>query len=395
MESEHEGVAHPGISVNRGDTLQRIQTQYSTAINVQRPRNIDMVVKSLDRECEYGADTFFYSMVFKTKKGPVVVEGPSVGLAYAIARTWGNCAVEMPPSAIAETDTHYTVTASFVDLENGVTIARSFRKAKPTGYVGQKPDDLERKQDIAFQVAQSKASRNVICSAIPKWLVDRCVKLSKTAVEKGINAEGVVNASQKAVKIFASLGVSEEQLCAKVGRPVSQWTSSDVATLRGDYTAIKGGEVSVHEMFEQATTSAAAGTGPVSVDSLINPAGSGAAEEPEKRKRGRPRKDAQPGDPSAAEVQPELKPEDPQAGQDAAAVGAATTEKPKQYDEAALRARFKAALDTLLPDVPNARTMAFEAAGITQAMVDGKNIPAALVEAAVQYLETTVKSRSK
>jgi hypothetical protein len=392
-----------GVNVNAGKTMQRMQTQYATAIQVQKPRDLDKIVKALDRECEYGADSFFYSMVFKSKKGPSVVEGPSIGLAYAMLRTWGNCAIEMPPSAIEETDTHFMVNPSFVDLENGVTITRAFRQVKDGGGAGR--FDPERKQDIAFQVAQSKASRNVICAGIPRWLVDRCVRLAKEAVEKGINAEGVVNAAQKAVKIFASLGVSEEQIVAKIGRPMSQWTSSDVAGLRGDYSAIKSGEASVADLFP--IQAAPSGTGPLSVDSVLNaqvapaaptkPAPAAdpvAASADDKPKRGRPRK-VVPAEAPAEEPAPAAVVEEPVKVPSAPAPAPSPTPAPAAPSEEDLRARFRSAIQVLSPTMPDAMQRAFAASSITSEMVKAKQIPSALVEKAVLYLEAQVAQLSR
>ena len=69
--------------------VMRSQTQFHTAVAVQRPRNLDKVVAAVLREAEFAGDAFYYSFPMGGKK----IEGPSIGLAMAVAREWSNCAV--------------------------------------------------------------------------------------------------------------------------------------------------------------------------------------------------------------------------------------------------------------------------------------------------------------
>jgi len=42
--------------------LMRSQTQFHTAVAVQRPRNLDKVVAAVLREAEFAGDAFYYSL---------------------------------------------------------------------------------------------------------------------------------------------------------------------------------------------------------------------------------------------------------------------------------------------------------------------------------------------
>lgn len=57
--------------------LMRPQTQFHTAVAVQRPRNLDKVVAAVLREAEFAGDAFSHSFPMGDKK----IEGPSIGLA--------------------------------------------------------------------------------------------------------------------------------------------------------------------------------------------------------------------------------------------------------------------------------------------------------------------------
>jgi hypothetical protein len=143
--------------------LRRSQTQFHTAVMVQRPRNLDKIVAAVLREAEFAGDAFYYSFPMGGKK----IEGPSIGLAMAVAREWGNCAV---PVEYYDTPTEWIFNAHFVDLERGFTVSRVFRKRKGKGAFKKLEDD--RAEDMTFQAAQSRDIRNVVLAGVPRWLTD-------------------------------------------------------------------------------------------------------------------------------------------------------------------------------------------------------------------------------
>jgi hypothetical protein len=257
VETEQVPTVDEGL-LAKGRAIQKVGTPFVTAITVQKPRNLDAVVKALERECEYGGDSFYYSISF----GGARVEGASIGLAQAIAREWGNCAVT---SEVQETDDSFLFLARFVDLERGFQIERAFRQRKDGQVAGR--FDSNRKLDIAFQIGQSKATRNVICNAIPRWLVDRCIEKAKDAVAKKITPEGLEKAKQSIVDAFKKYRVTEAMLVAKLGKPRAEWTTRDIADLTGDGKAIASGEMSVAELFPAESAQPA---GPVTVDAAMN-----------------------------------------------------------------------------------------------------------------------------
>jgi hypothetical protein len=140
--------------------LLRSQTQFHTAVAVQRPHNLDKVVAAVLREAEFAGDAFYYSFPMGGKK----IEGPGIGLAMAMARKWSNCAV---PVEYHETSTEWVFTAHFVDLERGFTVSRVYRKKKGKGAFKKLEDDQA--EDMTFQAAQSRAIRNVVLAGVPRW----------------------------------------------------------------------------------------------------------------------------------------------------------------------------------------------------------------------------------
>lgn len=220
--------------------LMRSQTQFHTAVAVQRPRNLDKVVAAVLREAEFAGDAFYYSFPMGGKK----IEGPSIGLAMAVAREWSNCAV---PVEYYETLTEWVFNAHFVDLERGFTVSRVFRKKKGKGVFKKLEDD--RAEDMTFQAAQSRAIRNVVLAGVPRWLTDQAKERAKDAVLKGINNEGLAVATEKALKFLAGYAITEDRVISVLGKPKHEWASEDIANLRGMASQLKDGQATAEQLF--------------------------------------------------------------------------------------------------------------------------------------------------
>ena len=230
----------PAGTVNPQVPMVRSQTQFHTAVAVQRPRSLDKIVAAVLREAEFAGDAFYYSFPMGGKK----IEGPSIGLAMAVAREWSNCAV---PVEYYETPAEWVFTAHFVDLERGFTVSRVFRKKKGKGVFKKLEDD--RAEDMTFQAAQSRAIRNVVLAGVPRWLTDQAKERAKEAVLKGITKEGLAAATEKALKFLAGYGITEDRVIAVLGKSKSEWTSDDIASLRGMASQLKDGQTTAEQLF--------------------------------------------------------------------------------------------------------------------------------------------------
>ena len=222
--------------------LMRSQTQFHTAMAVQRPRNLDKVVAAVLREAEFAGDAFYYSFPMGGKQ----IEGPSIGLAMAVAREWSNCAV---PVEYYETPMEWVFTAHFVDLERGFTVSRVFRKKKGKGVF--KKLDEDRAEDMTFQAAQSRAIRNVVLAGVPRWLTDQAKERAKDAVLRGISKEGLAAATEKALKFLAGYGISEARVIGVLGKSRQEWASEDIASLRGLASQLKDGQATAAQLFPE------------------------------------------------------------------------------------------------------------------------------------------------
>lgn len=171
------------------------------------------------------------------------IEGPSQAIAYAAARCWGNCAVDQ--LSLEENADAWIFTSVFVDCETGFTLTRKFRQSKKWTVHGKL--DPERKDDVRFQIGQTKGDRNVILKALPKWLIDKGVEEAKAGVraklESYINKHGMPAAIDYALKELAKSGISTDRVCSKysVAKP-SALSLENLVIIAGDIKAIQQGQ---------------------------------------------------------------------------------------------------------------------------------------------------------
>jgi len=201
--------------------------------------------------------------------GKDAVMGPSINLAMAAARAWGNCAVQ--PEPIQELPDAWVFAYAFIDLETGFTISRQFRQSKSWTVHG-KMDDA-RKEDMRFQIGQSKAQRNTILSVLPKSLINAAMSAARKGVrekvEQFVKVKGIAAAQDLLIRGLAKHGVTEQAILDRVGvAAVKAIDVEEIVRLRGDLHAIEDGQERAEALFP----GIAKGAGPSAnaVDQMLN-----------------------------------------------------------------------------------------------------------------------------
>lgn len=241
-------VVSPEEIIKEGRTVVKTEIPYVTALNVQKPRDLDLVEKAVRRECEFGGDDFYYGWTLQRGKSVgKKIEGGSIGLATSLARAYGNVWI---PVTMQETEEAFLFTATFIDLESGFNIQRIYRADRTAELPGQY--EPARKEDIKFQIGQSKAIRNVILNGgVPKWLVNKAVKWAKDAVINNITKEGLAKSTATAIGFFAKLGIKEKELIDYIGEPKMNWTAETIAQLRGMAQRLKEEDISSEQLLAE------------------------------------------------------------------------------------------------------------------------------------------------
>lgn len=235
-----------GDYVVPGRAMQQVKTGYTTAIAVQKPRDLAIVSKRLLAEAKLAGESFYYGW----GAGKDKIEGASIDCAMAAARCFGNSAVDALP--IQETDDSWIMTSAFIDLETGYTLTRQFRQSKKSVVHGK--HDAERKDDIRFQIGQSKSARNVVLNALPKWLTDAAVSEAKIGVrakiEQYVKQNGLAAAVQLVLNGLLKHGVTEAFVIDKCQVAEAKGLTVDhIVMLRGDLYALDNGQDYASSLF--------------------------------------------------------------------------------------------------------------------------------------------------
>lgn len=278
--------------LKEGQALQRTQSAYSTAVTVQKPRDIDKVMKNILREAEYARESFYYAW----GEGDDHIEGPSVSLALAVVRNWGNCAVDC--RIVAQTKDAVEFEAVFVDLETGFNLRRPFSQSRKFKVYGRMDD--ARKGDVRYQIGASKAIRNVVNNAMPKWMLTEAITAAKKAVYDGITREGIAKSTELALGALARYGVNEERVLAKLGKARNEIVAADIEDLRTAWAAIDNGDETAETIFPPIAPLEKA---PAAGEPPTAPAAA------KKTRRGKKAKAEAPAPPPEPEATPEPEPE--------------------------------------------------------------------------------------
>lgn len=220
-------------SFDRQDSMMQVKSEYTTAVSVVKPRNLNIVISRCVEEANIAGEEFYYSW----RQGGSIIEGITVSGALAIARNWGNSAVQVK---VEETFQSYLFYASFIDLETGFNLIRPFRQNKqsPKTKEGKDIYSGERGADIVFQIGASKALRNVILNAVPKWLSDKVLEISKNNVSKDIDKIGLPKAIEAIEKKIKLLGIPQLAVEKEFGKS-STWDNPKLVQLKGILRSIE------------------------------------------------------------------------------------------------------------------------------------------------------------
>jgi hypothetical protein len=241
-----------GELIAEGKAIQQIQTNYTTAVSVLKPRNLSEVINRCIAEAELSGELFYYQWPAKTKgKVSGTIEGPSVQLALAAIRNYGNMVCQQRP--VQETRNCYIFTSAIVDLETGFTLERQFRMDKGFTVYG-KMDEF-RKADIRFQIGQSKAIRNVVTNAVPATIIDKMMKAAKGSVRKAIEEKlrkaggDFLAVANNMLQAFEKVGVTTAMIEKSLNLTLDKWDVETLTLLAGDLKALVNGNETADTLY--------------------------------------------------------------------------------------------------------------------------------------------------
>lgn len=221
------------------------------AVAVEVRRDEGRIKARIKELAAMAGEEWFYRWPVKNKRERRTdwVEGLSTKGANALIGIYGNCRVY--PAQVVDLGTHWRITAIFIDFETGTEYGRDFQQRKSGGTMG---DDPERKLDIAFQVGESKALRNVIINMLQTYADFALSEAKSTLVDKiGHDIERYRRVTAERVAVHIDLGRVE----AVLGRAVRDWLAPDIARVIAVGKAVEDGMATWNESFPPLKTESA------------------------------------------------------------------------------------------------------------------------------------------
>ncbi len=226
------------------------QQAYSTSgqevIGAQRLakyRVMDEVLANLRSLAAAAGEDWFYRFPVKSKGGATsYVEGPSVKLAYDLARVYGNCFVGALP--ISEGPTGWTFMGKFIDYETGFSISRPFQQRKSQRGMN---TEAGRGDDIAYQIGVSKAERNVIVNALQTFATFAFEEAKASTIEK--IGKRLEEFRTRIIEKLTAEKVDIARVDRVIGRAAKDWIATDVARVMALGRAVNDGMATWDETF--------------------------------------------------------------------------------------------------------------------------------------------------
>lgn len=219
------------------------QTEVITATRVAVPRDYGRVLSKLKQLAAMAGEDWYYRFPVKNRRENRTdyIEGPSVKCATAVAREFGNCAVDCRS---VDQGPVTVFLARFVDMETGFQLTRPFQQRKSQQTLR---GDAERAADIVYQIGASKATRNVICNALEMFTNYAFDQAKQNLVEKvGKNLESY---RAKVVARLAEMQIDLTRVERILGKTAKEWLAPEIARLIAEIQAINDGMANKDDLY--------------------------------------------------------------------------------------------------------------------------------------------------
>ena len=245
------GSAHPPAPAGHGLVAveqQRAVAEIQAAMIVARanPRDpiraMDLILQDCMRPALASSSLYSYA------RGGTEITGPSIRLAEAIGRRWGN--LECGVKELSRRDGYSECIAYAWDLETNFRDAKTFQvkhwrdRRGGGGYV------LTDERDIYETVANQGARRKRACilAVVPGDVVEAAV----AQCEKTLNtsADTSPEAMKKMVEAFTFFGVTREQIEKRIQRRLDSIQPAQVVSLKKIYASLRDGMSAARDWFD-------------------------------------------------------------------------------------------------------------------------------------------------
>lgn len=229
------------------------EVQAALVIAASRPRNELRARDRLLQACQ--RVNLASGALYQYSRGGTAISGPSIRLAEAAARAWGNMTYGF--RELSRRTGESECEAYAWDLETNTKAVRQFavrhrRDTKKGGY------DLTDERDI-YELMANYAQRRVraaILEIIPGDIMEDAVSECEKTMKS--NVGNATEAAAKLIHAFAEMGIPREAIEKRLGHRVDAIQPAQIIAFRKIYTSIKDGMSEPKDWFELAGSAAPA-----------------------------------------------------------------------------------------------------------------------------------------
>ena len=223
------------------------EVQAAIVVAQQVPRDINSAISEMRQSCQqmFLAERAF----FRYSRGSGNITGASVHLARELARCWGNIQYGLVEMRRDDDYAQSEMQAFAWDVEKNSRNSSTFIVPHKRDQKGG-PKQLTDMRDIYENNANNGARRvrEAIFAILPPWFVEEAKQIcTKTLADGG--GKPLPQRVADAIRAFEGIGVVQDRIETKLGRPSGKWTEHDVAQLLVAFQSIQRGEVTADEEF--------------------------------------------------------------------------------------------------------------------------------------------------
>ena len=234
-----------GTAVEQSRAVAEVQAAIVVAQQV--PRDINAAIAEMRQSCQqkFLAERAF----FRYSRGQGTITGASVHLARELARCWGNIQYGLVEMRRDDEFGQSEMQAFAWDVEKNSRNSSTFIVPHKRDQKGG-PKQLTDMRDIYENNANNGARRvrEAIFAILPPWFVEEAKELCNRTLQDG-GGKPLPQRIADAIRAFEGIGVVQDRIETKLGRPSGKWTEHDVAQLIVAFQSINRGEIAADDEF--------------------------------------------------------------------------------------------------------------------------------------------------
>lgn len=262
-----------------------IDTQIATAKQYPRDlKNVREMILLTATQDQKTAEECYYKLPRKQRQDDgsykdVIIEGETIRFAEIVLAFWGNIQTGTRVVNIDKVNKTVTVQGVVWDLERNVKTSEEVTKSIATSSGHLYSQDMI---IMTTKSASSQALRNAIFRAVPRVMFSSIMNEIKKKSVEGETGQKLMDSVNAAIKWFVSKGIPKPKIMAFFNnKPISEFTTDDLLTLKGIYSGIESGEFSVSDAFAQTETEKKAEDVMTSVENKVSKGKKKAEAQPE------------------------------------------------------------------------------------------------------------------